>query len=178
MNRFLMVAAAVIIGVVVSQVFFNKSSDNTATRNVEQPASSQSTSPAPATQTAAPEISSELISSAPTNARVFITEPADGATVSSPLIVRFGIENMSIAKAGDNVENSGHHHLLINLQELPDLKLPLPATDQLIHFGGGQTETSIELAKGQHTLQLLLGNYLHIPHDKPVISEKITITVE
>ena len=119
-----------------------------------------------------------LISKSTEGAKVFIIEPANGATVTSPVTVKFGIENMTLAKAGDNVEFSGHHHLLINIDELPALDAPLPATDQLIHFGGAQTETTVELPAGQHTLQLLLGNYLHIPHDTPVISEKITITVE
>jgi hypothetical protein len=121
---------------------------------------------------------SSLISTAPENADVFILEPGNGTTVSSPVTVKFGITNMQVAPAGSDVENSGHHHLLIDLDTLPDLTQPLPATEQLIHFGGGQTETTIELEPGEHTLQLLLGNYLHIPHDPPVVSKKITITVE
>jgi len=120
----------------------------------------------------------DLISESPADADVFILEPGDGATVTSPVTVKFGITNMVVAKAGDNVDNSGHHHLLIDLDKLPDMTAPLPATDQIIHFGGAQTETTIELAPGTHTLQLLLGNYLHIPHDKPVMSTKISITVE
>jgi hypothetical protein len=119
-----------------------------------------------------------LISSAPANASVSILEPIDGAVLSSPISIKFGITNMQVAPAGTNVENSGHHHLLIDMDELPDLSLPLPATEQLVHFGKGQTQTQIELSAGTHTLQLLLGNYLHIPHDVPVISEKITITVQ
>lgn len=120
---------------------------------------------------------SALVSSAPENAMVFILEPGNGATVTSPVTVRFGISGMSISPAGQNIENSGHHHLLIDLNEIPALDQPLPGSNQLIHFGGGQTETSIELSPGSHTLQLLLGNYLHIPHNPPVISKKITITV-
>jgi len=119
-----------------------------------------------------------LISSSPDNAAVFIMEPGDGSTVTSPVTVKFGITNMTVAPAGDNQPNSGHHHLLIDLTTLPDMTQPLPATEQIIHFGGGQTETTVELAPGEHTLQLLLGNYLHIPHDKPVLSKKITVTVE
>jgi len=119
-----------------------------------------------------------LVSKAPSNAKVYIIEPTNGATVSSPITVKFGIENMVLAKAGDNQENSGHHHLLINLDQLPDMSGPLPATEQIVHFGGAQTETEIELAPGEHTLQLLLGNYLHIPHDKPVLSEKISIMIK
>ena len=119
-----------------------------------------------------------LISRAPENAQVFIMQPGDGTTVSSPLTVKFGISNMVVAPAGDNTPNSGHHHLLIDLKELPDLTLPLPANEQIIHFGRGQTAAAINLEPGTHTLQLLLGNYLHIPHDKPVLSKKITVTVE
>ena len=125
-----------------------------------------------------PDALNALISRSPDNAQVFIMEPGDGTTLSSPLTVKFGISNMTVAPAGENTPNSGHHHLLIDLDELPDLTLPLPASDQIIHFGGGQTATAINLEPGTHTLQLLLGNYLHIPHDKPVLSKKITITIE
>lgn len=121
---------------------------------------------------------SELISVAADNAEVSILSPQDNQVVSSPLKVIFGASNVSIVAAGDNQPNSGHHHLLIDLAELPDLSMPLPASDQVIHFGKGQTETVIDLAPGTHTLQLLLGNYLHIPHSKPILSEKITITVK
>lgn len=121
---------------------------------------------------------SELISTAAEDAAVFIMEPGDGATVTSPVTIKFGLTNMQIAPAGDNIENSGHHHLLIDLSELPDMTVPLPASEQIVHFGKGQTETTIELSPGSHSLQLLLGNYLHIPHDQAVISKKIMITVE
>ncbi len=173
MQRILMVTAAVIIGVVLSQVFFNEKAPETVNQTASDSATLE-TSPAATQQ---PEIASELVSSAPANARVFFIQPTDGAIVEPPVSIEFGIENMVVAKAGENVENSGHHHLLINMETLPNLNAPLPATDQLIHFGGGQTQTSIDLPPGEHSLQLLLGNYLHIPHDKPVISEKITITV-
>ena len=183
MKHFLMITAAVVIGVVVSQVFFNKKPEHTTTDKQSQQAidsvsrpSPENTKPAQVTPTEN-SATAGLISSAPANARVFIIEPANGASITSPVTVKFGIENMTVAAAGKNIENSGHHHLLIDLEQLPDLSLPLPATDQLIHFGGAQTEASIELEPGEHTLQLLLGNYLHIPHDKPVISEKITIIV-
>ena len=85
---------------------------------------------------------------------------------------------MQVAPAGVEQDAAGHHHLLIDMADLPSMTMPLPASDQLIHFGKGQTETTIDLAKGEHTLQLVLGNHLHIPHDPPVISSKITITVE
>ena len=122
--------------------------------------------------------SDTLISKAPPTARVYFVQPVDGQTVPATFTVVFGLTGMGVAPAGVNASNTGHHHLLIDLEQLPDLRQPLPATDQIKHFGGGQTETEITLSPGRHTLQLLLGNYLHIPHDKPVLSEKITITVE
>ena len=120
----------------------------------------------------------ELITTAADGAEVRILSPENNQVVSSPLTVVFGANNVTISPAGDNQPNSGHHHLLIDIAELPDLSAPLPATEQIIHFGKGQTETVLELTPGTHTLQLLLGNYLHIPHSKPVMSEKITITVK
>ena len=98
--------------------------------------------------------------------------------VSSPVTLSFGNSNVAISPAGTERANSGHHHLLINLQELPAMDMPLPASAQVIHFGKGQTETTLELEPGVHSLQLLLGNHLHVPHARPVMSEKITITVE
>ena len=80
--------------------------------------------------------------------------------------------------AGQNIANTGHHHVLIDLEELPSMELPLPKNENVVHFGGGQTETQLELAPGEHTLQLLLGDHAHIPHTPPVMSPKITITVE
>ncbi|RJG40185.1 DUF4399 domain-containing protein [Motilimonas pumila] len=118
------------------------------------------------------------VSSAPDNAKVYIISPADGDTVTGPVTVVFGLENMGVAPAGVNKENTGHHHLLIDVETLPDLSLPLPATEQVKHFGAGQTQTQITLKPGKHTLQLLLGNYAHVPHQQPVMSEKITIMVE
>ncbi len=121
---------------------------------------------------------SELVSKAPENAQVYFISPQDGQTVKSPFKVVFGLKNMGVAPAGVDKENTGHHHLLINLEQLPNLELPLPSSDQVRHFGGGQTETEISLPPGKHSLQLLLGNYLHVPHQQPVISEKIQIIVE
>ena len=118
------------------------------------------------------------LSKAAANARVFIVEPADGAIVSSPVTVKFGLENMIVIPAGVSHSNSGHHHLLVDVDTLPDLSLPIPADVRHIHFGKGQKETTLELTPGTHTLQLLLGDHLHRPHDKPVLSEKITITVK
>ena len=109
---------------------------------------------------------------------VYIIEPMDGAVLKSPITIKFGLKGMGIAPAGVEKDNTGHHHLLINLTELPDMTKPLPATDQIKHFGGGQTETELELPKGKHTLQLLLGDFAHRPHAEPIISEKITITIQ
>ena len=108
----------------------------------------------------------------------YIITPSNGEVVSSPLRVIFGLKGMGVAPAGVDLENTGHHHLLIDMVELPDLTKPLPATDNLKHFGKGQTETLLELSPGTHTLQILLGNFMHVPHAKPVLSKKITITVE
>ncbi len=119
-----------------------------------------------------------MVSKAPEGATVYFIEPANGATVSSPVTVKFGLSGMGVAPAGTDKENTGHHHILIDVEQLPDMTKPLPASDHIKHFGGGQTETILTLEPGEHTLQLLLGNHLHIPHDKPVMSEKITITVK
>ncbi|MDH3620510.1 MAG: DUF4399 domain-containing protein [Gammaproteobacteria bacterium] len=110
-------------------------------------------------------------------ARVFFISPADGETVSNPVKVVFGIEGMEVVAAGDNTPHSGHHHLLIDTG-LPDLGLPIPKDSQHVHFGDGSTETEITLEPGQHTLQMLLGDHLHIPHDPPLISSQIIIQVE
>ena len=112
------------------------------------------------------------------DAQVWFVSPKDQAQVSSPVTIIFGSSNLNIAPAGDNQPNSGHHHLLVDMEELPALDMPLPASDQVIHFGKGQTEATIALSPGSHSLQLLLGNYAHVPHSRPVMSEKITILVE
>ena len=114
---------------------------------------------------------------APAGAMTYILSPDDGAQVTSPVTVRFGLRGMGVAPAGITAPNTGHHHLLIDVAELPPDNLPLPATDQVRHFGLGQTEAAIELGPGEHTLQLVLGDALHIPHDPPIRSERITITV-
>jgi hypothetical protein len=116
------------------------------------------------------------LTEAPKGAELYFIAPSDGAVVKSPVRVAFGLRGMGIAPAGVVKEGTGHHHLLIDT-DLPDLELPIPADEHHKHFGGGQTETVIELAPGQHTLQLLLGNHLHVPHDPPIASERITITV-
>lgn len=110
--------------------------------------------------------------------KIYILSPRDGATVTSPFTVQFGLKGMGIAPAGVNHPNTGHHHLVIDLEKLPDTSAALPVTDNVRHFGAGQTETELTLPPGKHTLQLVLGDYLHIPHDKPVVSDKVTITVK
>jgi len=106
----------------------------------------------------------------------YIVSPADGATVSSPVTVVFGLEGFGVAPAGTAMENTGHHHLIVNAP-LPDLTQAIPASDSYRHFGGGQTQTTLDLPPGEHTLQLLLGDYAHVPHADPVYSEVVTITV-
>lgn len=110
--------------------------------------------------------------------KVYLEAPANGATVTSPFTVKFGLKGMGVAPAGINHPNTGHHHLLIDMEKLPDFNAALPANDNIRHFGGGQTEVDLTLAPGQHTLQLVFADYLHIPHDRPIVSEKITITVK
>lgn len=108
----------------------------------------------------------------------YIVSPSDGATVSSPVKVIFGLAApYGVAPAGVAMDNTGHHHLIIDA-DLPDLSQPIPKDNNYRHFGGGQTEASIELAPGKHTLQLLLGDFKHVPHDSPIVSEQIRITVE
>ncbi len=118
------------------------------------------------------------VSTAAPNAKAYIITPTDGAEVGQSFKVVFGLSNMGVAPAGTEKKHTGHHHLLINVDELPDLTKPLPASEHVKHFGGGQTEAMLTLPPGKHTLQLLLGNHLHVPHDKPVLSEKITVTVK
>lgn len=109
-------------------------------------------------------------------AEAYIVSPKDGDTVGKEVTIVFGLTGMGIAPAGVEMENTGHHHLLVDATELPPEGLPMGAPP--IHFGKGQTETTITLEPGTHTLQLVLGNHLHVPHNPPVVSEVITITVE
>lgn len=113
----------------------------------------------------------------PKGAEVYFIAPEDGATVSSPVTVKFGLKGMGIAPAGITFDNTGHHHLIIDT-DLPPLDAPVPTDAQHVHFGKGQSETTIELKPGKHTLQLLLGDFGHVPHDPAVVSKKITITVK
>ena len=114
----------------------------------------------------------------PAGAKVYFINLKDGAEVESPFLVQFGLSGMGVAPAGVEKPNTGHHHLLIDTTMTPEqMKEPLPADDNHKHFGGGQTEAMVTLPKGQHTLQLLLGDWTHIPHVPPVMSEPISITV-
>ena len=116
---------------------------------------------------------------APEDARVYIIAPEDGATVANPVTIRFGLEGMGVAPAGVAAGQTGHHHLLINTPpEDVDMEFALPATDEIVHFGGGQTQTTMDLPAGTHELRLLLGDANHVPHDPPIVSDPITITVE
>lgn len=109
---------------------------------------------------------------------VYIIFPADGSVNTSPVRVRFGLSGMGVSPAGVKVNNTGHHHLLIDVDTLPDFNTPIPSDEKHRHFGLGQTETVINLSPGHHTLQLMLGDYSHIPHKKPVISKKIRIEIK
>jgi len=123
-------------------------------------------------------VAGEMLSTSAADAEVYIISPVDGQIVPQTFTVKFGLTGMGVAPAGTQKDNTGHHHILIDGETLPDMSKPLPATDHIKHFGGGQTETELTLSPGKHTLQLLLGNYAHIPHDQPVLSQKITIAVE
>lgn len=113
------------------------------------------------------------------NAKVYFISPTDGQTVQQTFKIQFGLSGMGVAPAGVQKEKTGHHHLLINTDiSMINLNEPLPATGHIKHFGGGQTEANITLPPGQHTLQLLLGNYAHVPHSTPIISKKITVIVK
>ena len=144
-------------------------------------ACAQEEAPAPADESvteAQPEAPAALPRTASVEgARVFFITPADGDTVSSPVRVEFGLEGMAVVRAGDNTPASGHHHLLVDTG-LPELGLPIPADANHIHFGDGSSATELTLEPGEHTLQLLLGDHLHIPHDPPIASGTITITVQ
>ena len=145
-------------------------------KSVEEPvaepaAASSAAEPAETAHMALPRTAS------PEGARVYFVSPADGDTVSNPVRIEFGIEGMSVVPAGDMTEHSGHHHLIVDA-DLPDPGMPIPADKNHIHFGDGSTGTELTLAPGEHTLRLILGDHLHIPHDPPVTSEPITITVK
>ena len=112
----------------------------------------------------------------PASANVYIIAPVDGATVPSTFTVTFGLKDMGVAPAGMAKKHTGHHHLLIDKDSLPAFDMPMGG--DVKHFGGGQTQTTLTLPKGTHTLQLIMGDHHHIPHKPAVVSKKITITVK
>ena len=122
-------------------------------------------------------ISFLITSSVFAEARVYFINLEDGDEVESPFLIQFGLSEMGIAPAGIDRENTGHHHLLINVKDL-DFSKPIPASKNHIHFGGGQTESLIELPPGDYRLQLVLGDMTHTPHTPPVVSRQINITVK
>ncbi len=116
---------------------------------------------------------------APEGAYAYIISPAHGETVSNPVTIRFGLAGMGIAPAGVDIDGTGHHHLLINIDPAEyDFSVGVPADDSHIHFGGGQSETTLDLPPGTHTIWTLVADHLHLPHEPPVMSQPITITVE
>ncbi len=144
----------------------------------EAPAPAPAAAEAPPAAAPAAEAAAVLPrNTAPEGARVEILSPKDGDIVTSPVKVVFGLEGMTLAPAGDPTPNSGHHHLLVDVAA-PDLALTIPKDAQHLHFGQGQSEAEITLAPGQHTLQLLLGDANHVPHNPPLLSAPITITVQ
>jgi len=117
--------------------------------------------------------------SAPEDAKLYFINLKDGDTVTSPVTIRFGLSGMGIAPAGTQAPNTGHHHLIVDDKiEGEALNEAIPMDEKHLHFGKGQTEAVVTLPKGQHTLQLVLGDWTHIPHKPPVMSEQITVTVE
>jgi hypothetical protein len=115
----------------------------------------------------------------PAGAEVYFIAPQNGAKLHSPVTIKFGLKGMGIAPAGIKFDNTGHHHLLVDTDlKAVDLSAPMPATDKIVHFGKGQTETSLTLSPGKHTLQLVFADYLHQSFDPPLTSKKITITVD
>ncbi len=124
-------------------------------------------------------LSASAQTTSPAGARVYFINLKDGDTVSSPVKIQFGLSGMGVAPAGVDKPNTGHHHLLIDTKLLPEeMKGAIPADGKHLHFGGGQTEAMVTLTPGQHTLQLVLGDWSHIPHDPPVMSDVITVTVK
>lgn len=118
----------------------------------------------------------QAASPAPESTELYFISPQDGDELSAPVAVRFGLRGMGVAPAGAQIANTGHHHLIIDAP-LPALDKPVPKDERHRHFGKGQTETMLELPAGRHTLQLLLGDFAHVPHQPPVYSRRISITV-
>ena len=116
------------------------------------------------------------IRSAPAEAYVYFIAPLDGEAISNPVKIVFGLSGLGIAPALIDAPNTGHHHLLIDTS-LENYELPIPADENHVHFGLGQSETTIELPPGEHNLQLVVGDLLHRPHNPPIMSDIITIEV-
>jgi hypothetical protein len=144
-----------------------------AVAGCSQEASEPASETPPAAAAPAPTLPRQA---SPQGAIVYIISPEDGEEVQSPVTVVFGIKGAGIAPAGINLPNTGHHHLIVD-SELASMATPIPADAQHVHFGGGQTEATVELSAGEHVLQLALGDYLHIPHDPPLLSDPVTVQV-
>ena len=110
-------------------------------------------------------------------AKVYFINLEDGDVVENPVYIQFGLSGKGVAPAGVDKENTGHHHHLIDVKAI-DFYMPIPSSENHLHFGGGQTETSIELTPGEHELQLVLGDLYHVPHSPPITSKKIKISVK
>ncbi|HEU0221743.1 MAG TPA: DUF4399 domain-containing protein [Paracoccaceae bacterium] len=118
---------------------------------------------------------------APAEAQVYFLTPIDGVTLASPVTIIFGLSDMGVAPSGTEVEGTGHHHLLLDrppFDPATEADAPIPTDARHLHFGTGETETVLDLPPGIHTLQLVLGDGAHVPHDPPIVSEQITITIE
>lgn len=111
------------------------------------------------------------------DAVLYFVWPQDGTVIKGAFWCRFGLRNMGVTHAGDSFQNSGHHHLLIDVADPLDPKEPIPQDKAHLHFGAGQTEARIDLPPGKHTLQLVLGDANHFPFVPPVVSKKITVTI-
>ena len=167
------VHASLLEPIIISSESTTSSSPSTNTSN---DTNQESTVAAATSETNQSSTSVEL-SEAPEDAFLYIISPPNGATlVDGKIWIRFGLRNMGIAPAGINKQYTGHHHLLIDTG-IPPLDQPIPNDDNHVHFGRGQTEYFLELSSGQHTLQLLLGDHDHVPHNPPVMSNIITVFV-
>jgi hypothetical protein len=142
------------------------------------PAAAPAAPPAAAPAAAPPPAAALARKPAPAGAMAYIIEPTEGERVTSPVRVVFGLKGIGVAPAGVDRNDAGHHHLLVDAPLPANLGLPLPNDEQHRHFGGGQTEVELTLAPGRHTLQLVLGDHLHIPHDPPITSSVVTIEVQ
>lgn len=170
----LVAPAAVVLAALALSACGSKPADTAA----QAPAAAPAAAPADATASASTPAATPARTPSPAGASVAILSPRNGDTVTSPVKVVMDIQGMTLAPAGDAAPDTGHHHLLVDTPVPADLSQPIPADEHHIHFGKAQTETEITLAPGTHTLQLLLGDSNHIPHDPPVMSTPITITVK